>query len=99
MASAVVRLERVSLVDASLTEEQVETIFDTILSKNPEELQLTQLDLREFNISSVSQDKLASVESIVTLTTGMLYDDNSDSDSDLDSDSELDQLIHEYYIP
>ena len=67
MASAVVRLEKVSLVDADLTEEQVETIFDKILSKHPDELPLTQLDLREFDISSVCQDKLEGVRSIVTL--------------------------------
>ena len=73
MASAVVRLERVSLVDGSLTEEQVETIFDMILSKNPDELPLKELDLREFDISSVSQEKLESVKKIVSLTTGMSY--------------------------
>ena len=68
MAAAVVRLEKVSLVDGSLTEEQVETIFDQILSKHEtSELALRQLDLREFEISSVCQEKLKRVRSIVTL--------------------------------
>ena len=67
MAAAVVRLETVSLVDGDLTEVQVETIFSRILSRNPDELLLTQLDLREFDISSVCQDKLEGVRSIVTL--------------------------------
>ena len=113
MAAAVVRLETVSLVDGDLTEVQVETIFSRILSRNPDELLLTQLDLREFNISSVSQEMVERVGEIVTLKTGMSYDnyDNcgqysfSDSGSDSDSDSggladlPLAQLIDVYHIP
>ena len=110
MAAAVVRLETVSLVDGDLTKLQVETILDKILSTNPDELVLTQLDIREFNISSVSQEMVKRVGEIVTLKTGMShnnYDQYSPSDSGSDSDSDsvgvadlsLTQLIDAYHIP
>ena len=113
MAAAVVRLETVSLVSGDLTEVQVEAIFEKILSRNPDELVLTQLDLRELDISSVNQEMVKRVGEIVTLQTGM-SDDNydnygqysfSDSGSDSDSDSggvadlSLAQLIDAYHIP
>ena len=103
-----VRLERVSLVDASLTEDQVETIFQLILSQNPDQLPLIELDLREFDISSVSQEKEERVKRIafLTLITGMSYSnhysnmwDSPSSDSDSDSDSSLTDFIELYHIP
>ena len=103
MASAVIRLETVSLVDGDLTEQQVEAILDRILSQNPEELQLKELDLREIKISSVSQEKLESVGRVVVLTTGMsdynyyiprLHSPLSESGSDSDSDSSSDDLLN-----
>ena len=91
MANAVVRLEKVSLVDGDLTDVQVETIFDKILSKNPGELPLRELDISEFREFRVSPDILERVKKIVTLKTGMSYNNYdyhpmtyslSDSDSD-----------------
>ena len=110
MSAAIVRLETVSLLEGDLTEEQVETILDKILSKNPDELVLTHLDLREFDISSVNQEKLERVREIVTLKTGMLDDDydnygllsvsdSGDSDSGGLLDLPLAQFIDIYHIP
>ena len=91
MANAVVRLEKVSLVDGDLTDVQVETIFDKMLSKNPDELLLRELDIREFREFRVSPDVLERVKKIMTLKTGMSYNNYdyhamtyslSDSDSD-----------------
>ena len=88
----------------------METIFDKILSTNPDELVLTELDIRDFNISTVSQEMVKRVGEIVTLKTGMSHDNYgqyspSDSGSDSDSDSvgvadlSLTQLIDAYHIP